>query len=81
MRNGNSTSGIDGPFYRRLCPASPLAPPCAGTEFHYSTILEQPDTALAEVRDADGNLVPETGSRRGYASGTFFHLITQEETL
>lgn len=51
-----------------------------GHEFHYSTILEQPDAPLAEVRDADGNLVPETGSHRGHASGTFFHLITQEET-
>lgn len=51
-----------------------------GHEFHYSTILEQPDAPLAEVCDADGNLVPETGSHRGHASGTFFHLITQEET-
>lgn len=51
-----------------------------GHEFHYSSILEQPDAPLAEVRDADGNLVPETGSHRGHASGTFFHLITQEET-
>ncbi len=50
-----------------------------GHEFHYSTILEQPDDALAEVSDADGNPVPETGSRRGRVTGTFFHLITAEE--
>lgn len=50
-----------------------------GHEFHYSTILEQPDDALAEVADADGNPVPETGSRRGRVTGTFFHLITAEE--
>ncbi|GAA4228744.1 cobyrinic acid a,c-diamide synthase [Sagittula marina] len=50
-----------------------------GHEFHYSSIIEQPDAALAEVRDADGTLVPETGSWRGHVSGTFFHLVAQEE--
>jgi len=49
-----------------------------GHEFHYSTILEEPDAALADVFDADGNPVPETGSRRGHVTGTFFHLITPE---
>lgn len=50
-----------------------------GHEYHYSTILEQPDAPLAAVGDADGNPVPETGSYRGHVSGTFFHLITAEE--
>ncbi|MEM9636540.1 MAG: cobyrinic acid a,c-diamide synthase, partial [Pseudomonadota bacterium] len=50
-----------------------------GHEFHYSTILDQPDAVLAEVSDADGNPVSETGSRRENVSGTFFHLITAEE--
>ncbi|MEL7261752.1 MAG: cobyrinate a,c-diamide synthase, partial [Pseudomonadota bacterium] len=49
-----------------------------GHEFHYSTILDQPDAPLARVFDADGNPVPETGSRRGNVTGTFFHLITGE---
>ncbi|WP_050526714.1 cobyrinate a,c-diamide synthase [Pseudorhodobacter aquimaris] len=49
-----------------------------GHEFHYSTILEQPDAPLADVFDADGGPVAETGSMRGHASGTFFHLITAE---
>lgn len=49
-----------------------------GHEFHYSTILEEPDAPLAEVFDADGNPVPETGSRRGHVTGTFFHLIAPE---
>lgn len=49
-----------------------------GHEFHYSTILEQPDAPLAQVFDADGNSVRETGSKRGHVSGTFFHLITAE---
>ena len=46
-----------------------------GHEFHYSTILAQPDAPLASVTDAEGATVPETGSRRGLVSGTFFHLI------
>lgn len=48
-----------------------------GHEFHYSTILAQPDAPLAEVFDAEGNAVPETGSRRGNVTGTFFHLISE----
>ena len=50
-----------------------------GHEFHYSTILEQPDAPLAQVGDADGNPVPETGSVRRHVSGTFFHLISAED--
>jgi len=48
-----------------------------GHEFHYSTIVAQPDAPLAEVRDANGDLVIETGSKRGHASGTFFHMIAE----
>lgn len=71
--------------YRRALLDAPLpghAPGAAlrGHEFHYSTILEQPDEPLARVSDADGNPVPETGSRRGHVTGTFFHLISEEET-
>ena len=51
-----------------------------GHEFHYSTILTQPDAPLAAVADATGEAVPETGSTRlqpggGLSTGTFFHLI------
>jgi cobyrinic acid a,c-diamide synthase len=49
-----------------------------GHEFHYSTIISQPDTPLALVRDATGAIVAETGSRRGRATGTFFHLIAED---
>ncbi|MCP3467735.1 cobyrinate a,c-diamide synthase [Bradyrhizobium sp. CCGUVB23] len=49
-----------------------------GHEFHYSTILAQPDVPLAIVRDATGAVVAETGSRRGHATGTFFHLIAED---
>ncbi|MCA0963077.1 cobyrinate a,c-diamide synthase [Salipiger bermudensis] len=69
--------------YRRAVLQAPMPGLAAGTalrghEFHYSTILEQPDLPLAEVADADGGPVPETGSHRGPVSGTFFHLISQE---
>ncbi len=49
-----------------------------GHEFHYTTILAEPDAPLAEVRDAEGATVPETGSRRGHVTGTFFHLIAKD---
>ncbi len=69
--------------YRRAILAAPMPGQGAGAvlrghEFHYSTILEQPDAPLAHVADADGNPVAETGSRRGQVSGTFFHLIAGE---
>lgn len=51
-----------------------------GHEFHYSTIVDQPDPPLAHVTDADGNPVPEAGSRRDHVTGTFFHLISEEHT-
>jgi cobyrinic acid a,c-diamide synthase len=49
-----------------------------GHEFHYATILAQPDAPLASVVDANGAAVAETGSRRGRVSGTFFHLIAED---
>lgn len=67
--------------YRRARLSAPLfgLPPgtrLAGHEFHYAGILDQPDPPLAEVTDAEGRAVPETGSHRGRVSGTFFHLIS-----
>jgi cobyrinic acid a,c-diamide synthase len=50
-----------------------------GHEFHYSTIVAQPDTPLAAVRDATGATIAETGSRRGNVTGTFFHLIAEDK--
>ena len=69
--------------YRRAELEAPMPGHAAGAvlrghEFHYSTILAQPDAPLARVADADGTPVPETGSRRGQVTGTFFHLIAQE---
>jgi len=48
-----------------------------GHEFHYASILAQPDVSLATVQDANGTGVAETGSYRGRVSGTFFHLIAE----
>jgi cobyrinic acid a,c-diamide synthase len=71
--------------YRRavLAQTIPGQPPGAalsGHEFHYSTIVAQPDAALAAVTDATGTAVAETGSYRlqsggGLSTGTYFHLI------
>lgn len=73
--------------YRLAELAAPIPGSAAGTrlrghEFHYSTIVAQPDMPLARVTDANGEAVPETGSRRsfpggGHATGTFFHLIAE----
>lgn len=48
-----------------------------GHEFHYATILAQPDEALALVTDAADTPVAETGSRRARVTGSFFHLIAE----
>lgn len=69
--------------YRRAVLTAPMPGRGAGAalrghEFHYSTIIEQPDAPLAAVTDADGAAVAETGSRRGPVTGTFFHLIAAE---
>ncbi|BDW84698.1 cobyrinate a,c-diamide synthase [Roseicyclus marinus] len=62
----------------RAMPGHAAGSALRGHEFHYSTILEQPDAPLAHVTDADGNPVPETGSHRGHVTGTFFHLIAED---
>ena len=51
-----------------------------GHEFHYATILAEPDAPLAQITDSNDLEVPETGSVRSYAdggraTGTFFHMI------
>ncbi|MEL6335539.1 MAG: cobyrinate a,c-diamide synthase [Pseudomonadota bacterium] len=66
--------------YRRAELLRPLFGHAAGTalrghEFHYSTVLEQPDAPLARVTDATGAATAQTGSERGHVTGTFFHLI------
>ena len=48
-----------------------------GHEFHYTTIIDEPDAPLAEVFDADGSPVAETGSVNGHVTGRFFHIIAE----
>ena len=53
-----------------------------GHEFHYATILSEPDAPLAKITDSNDVLVPETGSVKHYdgggvATGTFFHMIAE----
>ncbi len=53
-----------------------------GHEFHYATVLSQPDAPLARIEDANGADTQETGSYRdtnqgGRATGTFFHMIAE----
>lgn len=69
--------------YRHAQLLRPMAGVAAGArlrghEFHYSTIIEQPDETLAKVTDADGAEVAETGSHCGPVTGTFFHLIAPD---
>ena len=59
-------------------PGHPQGTRLRGHEFHYASIVAQPDSPLAAVRDANGAEIAETGSRRGRVTGTFFHLIEEE---
>ncbi len=66
--------------YRRAQLLAPMGGHGAGAtllghEFHYSTVLAQPDEPLAKVTDALGQAVGSSGSRRGRVTGGFFHLI------
>ena len=73
------------PGYRRATlkhaiPGANAGAKLRGHEFHYATILEEPDAPLAEITDSNGLTVSETGTMRqmpdgGRVSGTFFHLI------
>lgn len=56
-------------------PGAPAGAVLRGHEFHYASVLAQPDAALATVTAADGSSVAETGARRGRVTGTFFHMV------
>ena len=49
-----------------------------GHEFHYSSVLANPDAPYAEITDATGQRTDDQGSRRGNVTGTFFHFIDRE---
>lgn len=69
--------------YRQARLLAPVAGHTVGTvlrghEFHYSTVVDQPDPPLARVSDPDGIKVAETGSYRGPVAGTFFHFVAPD---
>ncbi|HTI02208.1 MAG TPA: cobyrinate a,c-diamide synthase [Acidisoma sp.] len=51
-----------------------------GHEFHYATVSDPgSDAAFVQLEDAMGLALGSAGSRLGRVSGSFFHLIAQEE--
>jgi cobyrinic acid a,c-diamide synthase len=61
------------------CPIGAAGARVRGHEFHHASLIERgADAPLAELRDAQGQPVAETGSRRGHVSGTFFHVIAKD---
>ena len=61
------------------CPIGAAGAQVRGHEFHHASLIERgADEPLVELRDAQGNPVTESGSRRGNVSGTFFHVIARE---
>ncbi|MEM9968436.1 MAG: cobyrinate a,c-diamide synthase [Pseudomonadota bacterium] len=65
-----------------LTPLLGLGKRLRGHEFHYATILSEPDAPLARITDSNDVEVAETGSLRrfeggGQATGTFFHMIAE----
>lgn len=46
-----------------------------GHEFHYATVVANPDAPFADIRDIAGTIAGDQGARRGNVTGTFFHLI------
>ena len=61
------------------CPIGAAGANVRGHEFHHASVIERgSDAPLVDLRDAQGQAVAESGSRRGNVSGTFFHVIAQE---
>ncbi|MBW4022804.1 MAG: cobyrinate a,c-diamide synthase [Proteobacteria bacterium] len=51
-----------------------------GHEFHYATVSDPgADAPFARLTDAQGSDLGDAGGRRGRVTGSFFHLIAQEE--
>ena len=52
-----------------------------GHEFHYATVIDQGgDAPLVMARDAYGTPPMPSGSRRGHVTGSFFHVIAEENS-
>jgi cobyrinic acid a,c-diamide synthase len=46
-----------------------------GHEFHYASVISSHDTPLFHLHDSDGQALAQRGSRRGFTTGSFLHLI------
>lgn len=46
-----------------------------GHEFHYASVISSPDAPLFHLRDSDGNILTQRGSRRGLTTGSFLHVV------
>jgi len=58
------------------CPLGPAGAAIRGHEFHYAQVIEPgSDEPLVSLADGQGAPLGPAGSRRGQASGTFFHAI------
>ena len=60
---------------RQACCLGPVGLELRGHEFHYASVLANPDTPLLEASDSEGNSVAEEGGRREGVSGSFFHFV------
>ncbi len=53
-----------------------------GHEFHYASLMNAgADEPFADIADAQGRTLAETGGRRGYVTGTFFHAIAADSQV
>jgi cobyrinic acid a,c-diamide synthase len=60
------------------CPLGPAGSVLRGHEFHYATIVASgDDDPFAFVRDVYGAPAAAAGSRRGWVTGSFFHVIAE----
>lgn len=50
-----------------------------GHEFHYTTVLANPDRPYAVIYDASGQRAHDQGARRGNVTGTFFHMLDRAD--
>lgn len=58
------------------CPIGSAGKVIRGHEFHHASLISAgSDEQFVELADAQGRSVKESGSRRGYVTGTFFHVI------
>lgn len=46
-----------------------------GHEFHYASVISSPNAPLFHLRDSDGNILAQRGSRRGLTTGSFLHVV------